>query len=170
MSAPLLPVLAVGITLGTAAQFNSSSILYGLGKHQGYAMSVAVEAVLCVAGLYLAIPRYGILGAAWVTSSLLVLNRGLVASWLLSRAVHCGMLAYLRRIYVSPFLVAVPVMSISLWVKRRWLPGNNVRQVLLGSALLAIVYYAAAFFFCLEREHRDAPLNWLRARFGAASA
>jgi O-antigen/teichoic acid export membrane protein len=170
MSAPLLPVLAVGITLGVAAQFNSGSILYGLGKHQGYAVSLAIEAALCVAGLYLAIPRYGILGAAWVTSALLVLNRGLVASWFLSRAVHYGMLAYLRGIYVSPFLVAVPAMAMSLWVKRRWLPGSNLRQVLFGSALLAMVYYAGAFFICLERHHRDAPLHWLRTRFRPAGA
>ena len=170
MSAPLLPVLAAGITLGIAAQFNSSSILYGLGKHKGYAISVAAEAVLCVAGLYLAIPRYGMMGAAWVTSALLVLNRGLVTSWLLSRAVHSSMAAYLRGIYVSPFLVAVPTMAMSLWVKRRWLPGSNLRQVLLGGALLAMVYYAAAFFVCLERHHRDAPLNWIRTRFGLAGA
>lgn len=164
MSAPLLPVLATGITLGVAAQFNSGSILYGLGKHKGYAISVAAEATLCVAGLYLAIPRYGILGAAWVVSALLVLNRGLVASWLLSRAVHCGMAAYLRGIYVSPFLVAVPAMLLSLWVKRRWLPGNNLREVLMGGALLAILYYAAAFFLCLERHHREAFYDWIRAR------
>ncbi len=170
MSAPLLPVLATGITLGIAAQFNSSSILYGLGKHKGYAIAVAVEAVLCVAGLYLAIPRYGIMGAAWVVSALLVLNRGLVASWLLSRAVHVGMAAYLRGIYVSPFLVAIPTMSMSLWVKRRWLPGSNLREVLVGGALLAMVYYAAAFFFCLESEHRKASVNWLRARLHSAGA
>jgi O-antigen/teichoic acid export membrane protein len=170
LSAPLLPVLAVGITLGVAAQFNSSAILYGLGKHQGYAISLAVEAALCVAGLYLAIPRYGILGAAWVTSALLVLNRGLVASWLLSRAVHQSMLAYLRGIYVSPFLVAVPTMSLFLWLKRNWLPGRNVREVVLGSVLLTLAYYAAAFFICLEREHRNVPLNWLRTKFGPANA
>jgi O-antigen/teichoic acid export membrane protein len=170
MSAPLLPVLAIGITLGVAAQFNSGSILYGLGKHKGYAISLAVEAALCVAGLYLAIPRYGILGAACVVSALLVLNRGLVASWLLSRAVHVGMAAYLRGIYLSPFLVAVPTMLLSLWVKLRWLPGRNLREVLVGGALLAIVYYAAAFFICLERHHREAFSGWIRARLRPAGA
>jgi O-antigen/teichoic acid export membrane protein len=170
MSAPLLPVLAIGITLGMAAQFNSGSILYGLGKHQRYAISLAAEAALCVAGLYLAIPRYGILGAAWVTSALLVLNRGLFASWLLSRAVHCGMLAYLRGIYVSPFLVAVPAMAMSLWVKRRWLPGRNLREVILGGALLAIVYYGVAFFICLERHHRQAFSDRIKARLRLAGA
>jgi len=170
MSAPLLPILATGITLGVAAQFNSSSILYGLGKHKGYAISAFVEAVLCVAGLCLAIPRYGIVGAAWVVSVLLVLNRGVVTSWLLSRAARFSMAAYLRGIYVSPFLVAVPTMLMSLWVKRRWLPGSNLREVLLGGALLAAVYYIAAFFLCLERDHRDVPVNWLRARFRPAGA
>ena len=60
MCAPLLPVMAVATTLAIAAQFNSSSILYGLGKHQGYAYSQMAEAAFCVAGLCWAIPRYGI--------------------------------------------------------------------------------------------------------------
>ncbi len=164
MDAPLFPVLAVGITLGIAAQFNSSAILYGLGKHQGYAYSLMMEAALCLAGLSWAIPRYGILGAAWVTSTLILLNRGLVTSWLVCRAIHYNVLSYLRGIYVLPLAVAIPVLLMSFWVKRHWIPGNNLVQVLLGGALLAITYYAIAFLVVMEKEHRALPVNWLRAR------
>jgi O-antigen/teichoic acid export membrane protein len=164
MDAPLFPVLAAGITLGIAAQFNSSAILYGLGKHQGYAYSLMVEAALCLAGLSWAIPNYGILGAAWVTSMLILLNRGLVTSWLVCRAIHYNVWSYLRGIYVLPMAVAIPVLLMSFWVKRHWIPGNNLVQVLGGGALLAITYYAIAFFVVMEKEHRSLPVNWLRAR------
>jgi hypothetical protein len=36
--------------------------------------------------------------------------------------------------------------------------------------LLAIVYYAAAFFICLERHHREAFSGWIRARLRPAGA
>ena len=164
MCAPLLPVMAVATTLAIAAQFNSSSILYGLGKHQGYAYSQMVEAAFCVGGLCWAIPRYGILGAAWVVSVLLVLNRGLVLSWLLCRAVHFSLWKYLSGIYTTPLLAAVPALLLSLWIQRNWIPGNNLREVIEGGAFLAAIYYAIAYFICLETEHRAMPVNWVKAR------
>ncbi len=164
MCAPLLPVMAVATTLAIAAQFNSSSILYGLGKHQGYAYSQMVEAAFCVGGLCWAIPRYGILGAAWVVSVLLLLNRGFVLSWLLCRAVHFSLWKYLSGIYTTPLLAAIPTLLLSLWVQQNWIPGNNLREVIEGGALLAAIYYAIAYFICLETEHRSMPLDWVKAR------
>jgi O-antigen/teichoic acid export membrane protein len=168
MSAPLLPVVAVGTTLGVAAQFNSSSILYGLGKHQGYAYLLMVEAALCLGGLYWAIPRYGIMGAAWVTSGLIALTRGLITSWLMCRAVHFNVWTYLRGIYVPPLLAAAPVVPMAFWVKQHWLLGNNWGQLIAGSAFLALVYFTLAHFICLEKEHRALPVNWLRKRLKMA--
>jgi O-antigen/teichoic acid export membrane protein len=170
MSAPLLPIVAVGTTVGIAAQFNSSSILYGLGKHQGYAYLLMVEAALCVGGLYWVIPRYGIMGAAWLTSGLIALTRGLVTSWLLCRAIHYDTLTYLRGIYVPPLLAAAPVLPMAYWVKWHLLPGNNWFQVIGGSALLTVVFYTLAYFICLDKEHRALPVNWLRARLRLKAA
>jgi O-antigen/teichoic acid export membrane protein len=167
MCAPILPVMALGITLGTVAQFNSSSILYGLGKHQGYAYSLIVEAALCLSGLWWAIPRYGIQGAAWVTSGLLVLNRGLVLSWLLCRALRFDMGKYLAGIYVSPVVAAIPVLLIAPWIKQR-IPGANLLQIAIAGVLMAAIYYAVAYFLCLETQHRAMPLNWVKARLGRA--
>jgi O-antigen/teichoic acid export membrane protein len=169
MSSPLLPVLAIGLTLALAAQYNSSSILYGLGKHHGYAKSLMVEAALCVPGIYLALRwNYGILGVAWVSATLMVLNRGLVTSWLLCRALHFSLVKYLRGIYLSPFLIAVPVLLGALWVKHHGLPGVNLVQVAAGGLMIAAVYYGLGWVFCLEPEHRNLPIVWIRARLGRA--
>jgi O-antigen/teichoic acid export membrane protein len=170
MSAPLLPIVAVGTTVGIAAQYNSSSILYGLGKHQGYAYLLMAEAALCVAGLYWVVPRYGIMGAAWLTSGLIALTRGLITSWLLCRAIHYDTLTYLRGIYVRPLLAAAPVLPMAFWVKWHWLPGNNWFQVIGGSALLTLAFYTLAYFMCLEKEHRALPANWVRARLRMKTA
>ncbi len=170
MCAPLLLPMAIGTTLALAAQFNSSSILYGLGKHQRYAYSLMVEAALCFAGLCWAVPRYGILGAAWVTSTLLLLNRGVALSWLICRAIHFSFWKYVGGIYVTPLIAAVPALLLSLWVKQSFLPGNSWREVICGGGLLAATYYTAAYFLCLEKQHRAMPVNWMRARLKRAEA
>src|SRR5262249_37956037 len=64
-SGPLLPVFLLCYALVLAAQFNSSSLLFGVGRHGGYARGLMVEAVVYVLALYWAVPRFGILGAAW---------------------------------------------------------------------------------------------------------
>jgi O-antigen/teichoic acid export membrane protein len=169
-SAPLLPVLAVGITLGIAAQFNSSSILYGLGKHQNYAYSLMVEGLLNLAGMYYAVPRFGILGAAWVSAILMIVNRGLVTSYLFSHATGFNFWAYLRGIYLGPLAAAAISMAIGWWIKMSFLPGKNWFQVLAGSALMTLLFYTICFFTCLEKQHRSVPVKWIQKRFGSATA
>jgi len=63
-SGPVVAVTAVATTLGIAAQYNSSSILFGLGRHQVYAYSLLAEALLSSAAEWIVIPRYGIVGAS----------------------------------------------------------------------------------------------------------
>ncbi len=52
--------------------------------------------------LVVVIPRWGIVGAAWVTAALTVVNRGFVASWLVSRTVGVSFARYVRSVYAAP--------------------------------------------------------------------
>ncbi len=165
----ILPVMALGITLAGAAQFNSSSILYGLGKHQKFAYSQMAEAALFLAGLWWAIPRYGILGAAAVSSGLMVANRGLFLSALLCRAIHFNWGKYLAGIYIAPALTAVPVYFAAAWIREHWIPGRNYFQLAAAGLMIAGMYYAIAFFTCLEPGHRSLPVRWIKDRFGGAA-
>ena len=164
-SGPIVAVIAVSTTWGIAAQFNSSSILYGLGKHQRYAHSLLIEAILSAAAIYVAIPRYGIAGAAWVTAVFMVLNRGLATSWLFCRAVEHSFGAYLRGVYLRPTLAAIPAFLGGWWIKVHWLPGRGWIQVLGGMGLVTAAYYLAAFPICVEKEHRSIPWRWVTERF-----
>jgi O-antigen/teichoic acid export membrane protein len=169
-SAPIIPVIAVCTTLGIAGQFNSSSILYGLGKHRGYAYSLLVEAILGMIAMYLAIPRYGIMGAAWITSILMVLNRGLFTSWLFCEGVERNFGRYLGGIYARPILTAIPAFVGAWWIKLHWLPGRTWAEVLTGMGLLAIVYYGLAFFICLKKEHQSIAWRWVQSRLPGGAA
>lgn len=170
MSGPILPIIATGITLGVAGQFNSSSILYGLAKHHGYAKSLLVEAVLCVFGLYFTTPRFGLMGAALVTMALLVINRGLITAWLLCRSVHFPLLRFLAGIYARPLAIAAPVMLGMIWVKHHLLPAHSWLQLLAACALMGSTYYSLAFWTCVEKKHRELPLEWIRERLGRGRA
>ena len=169
-SAPIIPVIAVCTTLGIAGQFNSSSILYGLGKHRGFAYSLLVEAIIGMVAMYWAIPQYGIMAAAWITSVLMVLNRGLFTSWLFTAGVGRNLGKYLGGIYAGPILTAVPAFLGAWWIKLHWLPGRTWVEVLTGMSLLAILYYGLAFFVCLKKEHQSVPWRWLQARLHAGRA
>ena len=105
-SAPLLPVFILSYSLVLAAQFNSSSLLFGVNRHGGYARGLVVESVLYIAALAWAVPRYGI-AAAWVSA---IHDRGArhLHPWLVARALEFSFLSYMGGIYARPLLVACP--------------------------------------------------------------
>jgi hypothetical protein len=154
-------MLVVAFVVGMAAQYNSSAILYGMGKHAGYARGLLAEAVLCVIGLCLVVPHFGILGAAWVTSSLMALNRGFLAPALLCRHLKIGFAGYMRDIYSRPILTAIPVAAMAWALKSYLLPGRNWMELLASSSTIGLVYLTLAFFFVLGPHHR----GWIIRRF-----
>ena len=128
-AAPLLPILLIGYVFAVVAQFSSSMLLLGLGKHQRYAKGLFAEAVVVVAALWLVIPRWGILGVAWICSILMVLNRGLFAPWLVSRTLSFGFGHYMGTIYVRPLAAAAPVIALAYLAHATVLPGTNWLQI-----------------------------------------
>jgi O-antigen/teichoic acid export membrane protein len=160
-SAPLLPVFLLSNALVLAAQFNSSSLLYGLGAHGGYARGMIVEAVLYIAALVWVIPRYGILGVACASAVLMIAVRGVYTPWLVSRALDSSFLLYMRGIYARPLLASVPVWILAWFLKRTWLPGTTWLQLTLAGCTCSAVYCAIAFFACLPPDHRRMILSRL---------
>jgi O-antigen/teichoic acid export membrane protein len=160
-SAPLIPVLGAGMVIALAAQYNSMSILYGLAAHGALARSVFVEAVLTVCGLWYVIPRYGIFGAACVVSGLMILSRGIYVPLAVSRCVHLSFGNFMGGIYARPLMIAAPI-SLATWMVNhaRGMPATW-GTVLSGGAALCCLYYPAAFFFGLERVHRNMVAGWI---------
>lgn len=173
-SAPLLPILLLATAFAMAGQFNSSALLFGLGKHDGYARLMLIEAVANVAGLFLVIPRYQIIGAAWVSCSLMLLFRGLLTPWLVCRSLDFPFLTYMHMIYLRPLLAALPVLALAYASKRWWISGETWMGLILISTILGSLYVVLAFFVCVARKHRHIFLSRipilggpLRARFAS---
>ena len=77
------------------------------------------------------------------------------------------------------FVLAVPVGLFLASVFAAWsalpLRAERARWIVARSsairgALLAAAYYIAAYFLCLEKQHRAMPVNWMRARLKRAEA
>ena len=167
-SAPILPVLLIGYVFAVVGQFSSSMILLGLGKHQRYAKGLIVEAVLTISALWFVIPRWGILGAAWIASIMMVLNRGIFAPWLVTRTLSLRFGPYMAAVYVRPLLTAVPVIALAYGLRATALPGANWAQIFTSALVIGTLYYSLALFICFDREHRSMLWEWVNRKLARA--
>lgn len=158
-AAPVLWALLAGHTLAVAGQFSSSSILFGIARHQTYARSMLAEAVLVAGGTWLLVPRYGILGAAVWSSMVLILNRALFTPWLLTRELKTGFWGFLAG--VNRPLLAVPPVAGALWFLRLAVPGTSWLQLIGAGAFTGLVYLPLAYFL-LPAADRNPILGRLR--------
>jgi O-antigen/teichoic acid export membrane protein len=158
--APLLPVLGAGVVIGIAAQFNSTSVLYGLAKHAAMARALLLEAILSVTGLWYVTPRYGIFSAACVVSGLMIVVRGLFVPYSLSHHIGMTYRSYLWRIYSRPVAIMTPVAATAWYFNRMAGEPATWRAVLGSGAAMAFCYYGLVLFFGLESSHRLAIAGW----------
>jgi O-antigen/teichoic acid export membrane protein len=167
-SAPLLVPFALSTAIATAGQFNSSSILWGMAKHRVYAFSLIAEGILLLAGMILAIPAYGLLGAAWVAAGLMIVNRGLILPWILCHYLKFPWHKYVQSIYLKPMVIAALVYALMYGIKTEGLSGRNWPELLLAAGLTGVIYLLVAFFTCLEPEHRTLLGQWFSSRVPTA--
>jgi len=160
-SAPLLPVLLIGQLLAIVGQFSSTMLLQGLGRHQTYARGLMVESALGIAALWFVIPRFGILGAAWVGSLFMVTNRMIFTSWLTSREIGMGFLPFLHAIYSRALAAALPAFAAAWWMKESILPGTSWAQLALAGLLTGSLYYVVALWMAVPSEHRVLLGSWI---------
>jgi O-antigen/teichoic acid export membrane protein len=154
-SGPVMPIFLLAYSLVLAAQYNSSSLLYGVGHHGGYARGLVVEAVLYVAALALVVPRFGIVGAAWATAGMMIAVRGIYTPWLVARALDYSWFQYMAGIYARPLLAAVPAVALAWGLKSSVLPGKTWPELVAAGCISGFVYAAVAFFACVAAHHRE---------------
>lgn len=152
-SAYLLPVLLLGYT-AVSGQFNSVSILFGIGKHSTYSYCLLAEALVAIAGLIVVLPRHGLLGAAWVIAVLMLLNRALNVLLLVSRELRMNPFGYAARIYAAPLAVALAASLTGFWLKQAVIPGRTWPELAAAAGVVLGIYAGLAFRFCVAPHHR----------------
>ena len=165
-SAQVLPILVLGYVLAVAGQWSAGMLMLGMGKHQRYARALVIETVLSFIFLALAIPRFGIVGAAWVAATLMISIRCIWTSYIASGTVGMPMLIYVKEIYLWPLLTAIPVLLLSWLLRATIIPGDSWLQIALHGAVLAAAYYLLALFTCTDYEHRHLLFQAISNRVG----
>jgi len=164
-SAPLLLPMLVGFTLAQAAQFCSASILFGLGAQRGYAITLVAELAVNIVATILVLRPYGIMGAAVVTSLLMLIARGIVTPWLLCQHLQFSFWQYMFRILAKPILVSAPLWAVLIALRHAGITGRSVPELALLGIGISALYFAGCYFTCVAPEHRQLLRNWLKKKF-----
>ena len=159
-SAFLVPIVLIGYA-ATAGQFNSVSILMGLGRHRQYVRCLLAESILTVAGIAIMLPRYGLAGAAWVITCLMTLNRTIVVCFLLSRELKINPLTYALQIYTRPGILAAGMVAFFWAMKRGGLRGGTWLELIGVGGIAGLVYVGLAVFVVFTPYHREQILRKL---------
>lgn len=149
-SGPLLPILVVPFLLAGAGQFNSGAVLIGQARHGVYALGIVLEVICSIAALFLVVPRYGALGAAWVVGVSLTLIRGIYLAVVMCRVNRLSIPAYLDAIYTRALACAVPAAALAVALRGTVLPGRNWFELIAAAALIAVLYFLLAFVAVIE--------------------
>ena len=163
-AAPLLLPFTLSTSFAVAGQFNSSSILFGMAKHNNYARSLLAECALLLFGLSMVTPRYGIRGTAWIAAVLMLLNRGILTAYMLCRNLNYPFLRYMKGIYLRALLCAIPVAGIALWIKQVWISGRTWTELAVLMGMICCLFYGAAAVLCLEPGHLLLMRGWVASR------
>jgi len=158
---PLLAPFVAATLLVMAAQYNTSSMLYGIARHGAYAKILLVETILLLAAFPAALALKGLAAAAWTACAAMVLCRGLATPHLLCRALEFPFRTYMAGIYVKPLLAAVPLVAAALAMHGAGLRGRSWLELAAAFAVLAALQLALIDRLCLEPEHRATVRRWL---------
>ena len=122
--------------------------------------AACIEVICSIAALFLVVPAHGALGAAWVVAISLTSIRGVYLAAVMCRVNALSIGAYLDAIYTRALASAVPAVVVALALRRTLLPGRNWFELITAAALVALVYFAVAFFAVLDPGIRQ----WVTAR------
>jgi len=114
------------------------------------------------------VPQYGALGAAWVVSVALTLVRGVYLAVVMCRVNALPLRTYLDAVYTRPLVAAAPAVALAMVLRAAVLPGHNWFELIAAASLIALVYFAIAFFVVLDAPTRSRILARVPGTAGLA--
>ena len=138
-----------------------------MAKHPVYSKALIAEGLVNVGAMAVVLPRFGILGAAWVVCSTAILNRGLFTPFLLCQYLELNWAKFMASIYVKPTLLGVPTALLAYGLRSYGITGRNWVELLGLLGILTAQYYVVYFFAGVGREHQMMIWNWVGGRMRA---
>lgn len=153
-SAYLLPIMVISHA-AVSGQFNSVSILFGMGRHKIWSRTLLAEGLITACGMWFILPRFGLYGGALLAGSAMIANRSIMACILVSRELKINAARYASKIYLGPLSISAGVTALLYAIKKIWLPGHSWAQIALACGLVMIPYCLLVIQYCLAEHHRD---------------
>jgi hypothetical protein len=113
------------------------------------------------------LPRYGLLGGAWLAATLMILNRGVIACMLLAKELKVNPFTYAAGIYPLPMTIGALTLAFLYWVRAAFLPGRTWTELMAAGVVMTVPYMTAALLFCVSPGHRATLVDRLRHSFGS---
>jgi O-antigen/teichoic acid export membrane protein len=166
-SGHLFPIMVLSFGFAIAGQYNAGAVLLGQARHAAFAYGVAIEAAATILLLLVFVPPFGVVGATWVMTVIGLIIRGayLAAAFCWQNGFPLG--EYVQAVYGRALLCAAPVGALAFAVRATLLPGDDWSDLLLAATIIFGSYFALAFFWVLESDHREQLMR--RLPFRAAS-
>lgn len=143
-SYPVLVLMAVPSALAMA-QSASVRVLFGMGKHQTWAMVTLIEGVINVLLSIWWVHSYGIVGSALGTTVPLTATMIFFLPRHVCRKLAVAVSTYLREAYLLPLLLSAP-MVFTLLAMKRWFVPHNYLQLGFHLAVAGTVYGSALWW------------------------
>lgn len=152
-AASLLPAMLLGQTVA-AGQFNSASLLFGMGRHQMYSRTLFMEGLVVILANWLLLPTYGLHAAVWTASAIMAINRGFVLNYLVTRELGVDPWRYARRIYARPLALAA-LGFVLLWTARRTIDVVTWTSAIAAAIVLLAAYFPLLLRYCVAPAHQQ---------------
>jgi O-antigen/teichoic acid export membrane protein len=155
--APMFAIMAVGAVVYACAG-NAQSVLLMSGRSGWVVVDKAVVLTVLIAGLLLAVPSHGVVGAAVAWAVAWAVD-GLVAAFQISRLV--GVRPEARRLFLALAVAGLPFL-VAGGAARAWL-GDSVTGLAVGGGV-GLAFYGAAVWAARRPLELDGLQGLLRRR------
>jgi O-antigen/teichoic acid export membrane protein len=168
-SYPVLVLMVIPSTL-MMAQSVSGRVLFGMGKHRGWAIITFIEGIANVLLSIFLVRPYGIVGDALGTAIPLTATMIFVLPQHVCSKLQIPLRTFLREAYTLPLLVCAPAV-VTMLLMKRWFVPHTYAQLAIHLAAAGAVYGSGMLWvFASKRATRVVHLQVTKAEIDSAAA
>lgn len=124
------------------------SIIVAQNKHKFRSIVYLIIAVINVVGTWFAMKKWGIIGAAAVTSIAFILGQGFVMNWFYHKKTGLNMIKFWKKISVI-FIIPAVMCAVGLLLAR-FIDFYNIPVFIAGVIIYSVIYIVLNWFFIMN--------------------
>ena len=129
------------------------SIIVAQNKHRFRSLTYLFIAIINVAGTWLALKKWGIIGAAAVTGIALVTGQGIIMNWYYNKKIGLEIPRFWKeifKIFIIPILMCVATLYIS-----KYIDFYSIPMFIVGVVFYSLIYCGLNWLFVMNDYEKD---------------